>query len=413
VTGRLNIALDFGAGTGPVAVGQMGWDSMRREAAAEWDPAFAARPLPISPLLVKTHAGLLRPRGRAFDGLPGVFGDSLPDGWGRLLIDRELQSRGRSLADITPLDRLAMVGLDGMGALTYRPEEVPEPVAEIDLDWFAGLVPQVEEGASTSELERLRAVAGGSQGARPKFVAQLSPDGDRLRSHRLPLAPGWRHVMIKRRAERDPDGAVEAEAAYARMAKDAGIDMAWTGVLRSDRGEPFFVTDRFDRVGAGRLHMQTVAALLEVDFREATLDYSELLRVVRHVTRDIRATEEMYRRMIFNARALNRDDHLKNHAFLMHGSGAWRLAPAYDLSFSQGPGGEHTLTIGDEGRRPGTSAFAEVAKDAGIRPRRATEIIAQVDGAIARWHDHAQAEHVPPALRARISDAMAEAKRWP
>ena len=61
------------------------------------------------------------------------------------------------------------------------------------------------------------------------------------------------------------------------------------------------------------------------------------------LTRDQRAVEEMFRRMVFNIRALNRDDHLKNHAFLMDRTGSWTLAPAYDLSFSAGPVGEHTL----------------------------------------------------------------------
>lgn len=408
---RLSVALDFG-GQAVVPIGRMGWDVAARQAVVEWESTFIVQPLPVSPLLVKTYTGLLRPRGRAFGDLPSLFGDSLPDGWGRLLIDRELAARGRSAVDITDLDRLAMVGRDGMGALTYQPEEQSEPHDEISLDWFDRLVPQVGGAATADDLERLRMMAGGSQGARPKFVAQISADNSRLRSHRLPWEPGWRHVLVKRRALSDEVGAVEAEAAYAAMAHAAGIDMAPVVVLRATSGEAFFVTDRFDRAGVARLHMQTVAALLDVDFRTATLDYAELLKVVRLTTRDQRAVEQMFRRMVFNVRAMNRDDHLKNHAFLMDRSGAWRLAPAYDLSFSHGPGGEHTLLVGGEGRRPGPAQFEAVAAKVGIKPKRAVEIVEEVDAAVGDWLASAKNADVPTELSADIGHLHGLARAW-
>lgn len=407
--GRLNVALDFGSAMR--AVGQLGWDAGAREAVLEWDPGFAADPLSLSPLLVRNHRGLLRPRGRTFDGLPGFIGDSLPDGWGRLLMDRALAAHGREPISITDLDRLAMVGRHGMGALTYVPEVVAVTEEAIDLDWFADLVPQVETGASPIELERLRTMAGGSQGARPKFVAHLSPDG-KLHSHRRPWQVGWRAVLIKGRSSRDPAGAVEAEVAYAAMARAAGITMTTTEVIRTTAGEPFFFTDRFDRAGAARKHMQTAAALLEVDFRAATMDYAELLKLAQIMTRDQRAVEQMFRRMVFNVRAWNRDDHLKNHAFLMGQGGDWQLAPAYDLTFSAGPGGEHALLIGGEGRRPGRAAFATVADRAGLKPAQVRDILADVDAAAVRWVEFAEAAEVPDALSMQIEAAMAAAAGW-
>ncbi|MCA0423363.1 MAG: type II toxin-antitoxin system HipA family toxin [Proteobacteria bacterium] len=408
---RLHVALEFGdAPVQPVA--RLGWDAAARHAVAEWDAAFAANPLALSPLLVKEHIGLLRPRGRAFGDLPGLFGDSLPDGWGRLLIDRELAARGRQSIDITDLDRLAMIGRDGMGALTYQPGEQQEQQDGISLDWFDRLVPEVGGGATTEDLERLRLMTGGSQGARPKFVAQLSDDGTQLRSHRRPWEQGWRQVLVKRRALADAPGAIEAEAAYAAMARAAGLTMAPVRVLRATSGEPFFVTDRFDWNGAGRRHMQTVAALLDVDFRSATLDYYELLKVVRVLTRDQRAVEEMFRRMVFNIRALNRDDHLKNHAFLMDRTGSWTLAPAYDLSFSAGLGGEHTLLVAGEGRRPGRAHIVQVAAKAGIRPKRAVEIVGEVDAALADWTNFARVAEVPENMQRTIKAAMAAPPSW-
>lgn len=406
MTRRLQVALDFGEGE-EIPVARLGWDGQHRHAVAEWDAPFAAVPLPVSPLLVKTHTSLLRPRGRAFGDLPGLFGDSLPDGWGRLLIDRELAARGQRDSDLTDLDRLAMVGRDGMGALTYRPEEVPDAEDDLSLDWFDRLVPEVGSGATAEDLERLRHMAGGSQGARPKFVAQVSDDDRNLRSHRLPWEPGWRHVLIKRRAITDEPGAIEAEVAYAAMARTAGIEMAPVCQLRASSGEPFFVTDRFDRDGAKRLHMQTVAALLDVDFRSATLDYVDLLKVVRAMTRDQRAVEEMFRRMVFNVLAMNRDDHMKNHAFLMDRSGEWRLAPAYDLSFSRGPGGEHTLLVAGEGRRPERSHIDAVSAKAGVKPKRVAEIVSEVTSAVDRWGEFAGEVGVADAVAQAIGKNLA------
>lgn len=400
---RISVALDFGSVEVPL--GTLGWDDRAGLPVFEWASAFRSAPLPVSPFRITEHGSLLRATNRsAFDGLPGLFGDSLPDGWGHLLVDREIARRG--LGPVTVLDRLAMVGCHGMGALTYEPDEAPEPAPEIDLDWFARLVPEVQGAATADELERLRAVAGGSQGARPKFVAQLSAEGAHLRHHRHPPETGWRPVLVKRRAETDPPGSVEAEAGYADMARAAGIDMAWTGLLTSNSGEPFFATERFDRPTGRRLHMQSAAALLDADFRSDLIDYADLIQLTRHVTRDIRAAEAMLRRMVFNILAMNRDDHLKNHAFLMDARGNWSLAPAFDLSFSRGAGGHHALTVAGDSRAPGRDAIFAVAERAGLRHGAAADAIDSVESARAAWPEVAERHHVPPVLAEEIAATM-------
>lgn len=378
------------------SVGQIAWDSARRSAAVEWDPAFVADPLPISPYHIKTLTGLYRTgHPAAFEGLPGVFGDSLPDGWGRLLIDRELERRGSTRTAITPVDRLAIVGTHGMGALIYRPEEHAVGPNSVDLGWFADLAASMGENASVDDLRRARAAAGGSAGARPKFVALLDAETGRLRDHRLPPEPGERHVLIKHPATTDSPTAIEEEEAYATMARAAGIAMPWTRVLRSRRGDPFLAVERFDRSGAGRVHMHTAAGLLDVDFRQLSIDYENLLKLVRWTTRHAGDQDEMFRRMTFNVLAHNRDDHLKNHAFLMDAGGSWRLSPAYDLSFSDGPGGEHHLAIAGEGRRPGRAHVEAVGRRLGMKPAAIDAVIEPVRAALADWPRHADAAGVP------------------
>lgn len=385
-------------------VGQIAWDPARRSAAVEWDQAFVADPLPISPYHIKTWAGLYRTGNpAAFGGLPGVFGDSLPDGWGRLLIDRELEGRGSGRTAITPVDHLAIVGTHGMGALIYRPEERAVGRNGIDLEWFADLAASKAEDASVEDLRKARAATGGSAGARPKLVALLDVETGRVRDHRRTPEQHERQVLIKHRAAADGPTAIEEEEAYARMARAAGIAMPWTMVLRSRRGDTFFAVERFDRNGAGRVHMHTAAGLLDVDFRQPSIDYENLLKLVRWTTRHAGDQDEMFRRMAFNVLAHNRDDHLKNHAFLMDAEGNWRLSPAYDVSFSDGPGGEHHLAIAGEGRRPGRKHVESVGRALGMKPAAIAAIVDPVRAAIADWPRHADAAEVPSRRAKQIA----------
>lgn len=390
------------------SVGQIAWDSARRSAAVEWDPSFVADPLSISPYHIKTLAGLYRTGNpAAFEGLPGVFGDSLPDGWGRLLIDREIERRGGGRTALTPVDRLAIVGTHGMGALIYRPEEQRVGLNHVDLDWFAELATSMAADASIEDLRKARAAAGGSAGARPKFMALLDAEIGRVRDHRRTPEQQERQVLIKHRAPSDGPTAIEEEEAYALMARAAGIAMPWTTVLRSSRGDTFFAVERFDRCGAGRVHMHSAAGLLDVDFRQPSIDYENLLKLVRWTTRHAGDQDEMFRRMTFNVLAHNRDDHLKNHAFLMDGEGSWRLSPAYDVSFSDGPGGEHHLAVAGEGRLPGLKHIEAVGRSLGMKPAAIAAIVDPVRAAISDWPQHADTAGVPSRRAKQIAGYFA------
>lgn len=259
------------------------------------------------------------------------------------------------------------------------------------------------EDASVEDLRKARAAAGGSAGARPKLVALLDVETGRVRDHRLAPERGERQVLIKHPATTDSPTAIEEEEAYARMARAAGIAMPWTMVLRSRRGDAFLAVERFDRNGAGRVHMHTAAGLLDIDFRQPTIDYENLLKLVRWTTRHVEDQDEMFRRMTFNVLAHNRDDHLKNHAFLMDAGGSWRLSPAYDVSFSDGPGGEHHLAIAGEGRRPGRKHLEAVGRTLGMKPAAIAAIVDPVRAAIADWPRHADAAGVPSRRAKQIA----------
>lgn len=110
-----------------------------------------------------------------------------------------------------------------------------------------------------------------------------------------------------------------------------------------------------------------------------------------------------------------RDDHGRNHAFLMNAAGEWPLAPAYDVSFSEGPGGEHSMAIAGEGRVPGQAAIEAAAKNAGIKPPRRDAIIDEVDAALSNWEQVAQDFDVPNRMIRLIKSEIkaARARKWP
>ena len=343
---------------------------------------------------------------RRVDGLPGFLADSLPDSWGRLLVDRQLRKRRIAPGSVTGFDRLAIVGARGPGALSYAPEYslAPEIEDSLDLDSLAldaTLVLTGSEPEMLAKLERLRGSAGGS---RPKVWVAESPDG-RLRSgaHRLAAdETGW---LVKFRApNHDPEDIAALEYAYGQMGRAAGLDVAEPRLFETEAGR-YFASRRFDRVGAERVHVLTAAAVLDIDAEQAlAADYIDLLALTRHVTRSEREVISAFRHAVFNVFANNRDDHLKQFAFLR--SDEWRRAPAYDLTYSLGPGGEHTLLVAGEGRRPNRTQLAQVAEAAGLKRASADRVVEEVREAVLRWVDFARAAGVGEASTTLVAEAI-------
>lgn len=375
----------------------------------EFDPDFLRSPLPISPVRLAPRAGVLEGPAQPFAGLFGVFDDSLPDGWGRLLIHRRARRAGIDPQALTPLDMLACLGNWAMGALVYEPEiDSPAPEGAIDLDVVADETRRILAGAPDDLFPELLRLGGSPAGARPKaLVCRRADDG--LLIHGAPVAPpGYDHWMVKFRGKDDPKDIGPIEQAYALMARDAGLDVPDSQLLPSGgTGPGYFATRRFDRVGtADRVHLHSAAGLLHADFRLPSLDYTDLLRLTLHVTRDHRAAVEMFRRVAFNVFAHNRDDHARQFSFLMTPDGAWRLAPAYDLTFSAGPGGEHATSVAGEGLHPATGHLLALAKLIDLKPSDATAIIDRVRHAVAGWQACADAAGVGRAWRTRIATAI-------
>lgn len=372
-----------------------------REILFEYDSAFLATKLELSPLHLPLAPGVVVGRPEVLDGLMGVFDDSLPDGWGRLLIDRRAVELGLSASSLSPLDRLALVGARAMGALVYEPETALEDPTWVKLSELARETKTVLKGARGADLERLIAVGGSPKGARPKVLIQCSPDGDVLFGAKS-IEPGFTAWLVKFRAPEDDPNSAALEHAYFLMAKAAGLDVPRTQVLGKTKRDPgYFAIERFDRVGTSRWHKHTLGGLLNVPHRYAALDYRDLLKLTRRLTRNEAAVTEMFRRACFNVFAHNRDDHTRNFAFLMDASGTWRPSPAYDLTMSKGPGGEHTMLIAGEAREPTREHLLKLAAACDLK--YAVEIVEKVRATVERFKDFAKEAGVPSRLRQEIA----------
>lgn len=373
----------------------------------EYDPAFLASGLELSPFQLPARPGVKAGDPALFDGLFGVFNDSLPDGWGRLLLDRAVERAGIDRGDLTPLDRLAHVGRGGMGALSYEPDHSAkgrEPIV-LALDGIARDAATVLAGEEGPVIEGLLSLNGSSAGARPKVVAQVSADRTRIIHGPAELPAGYAHWMIKFPAQIDEADSGAVEYAYSLMARDAGLDMPETHLFTARR-KRYFGIHRFDRDGDRRIHMSSLSGLLHADHRLPSLDYDSLLKATLLLTRDVTEAEKAFRLACFNVLAHNRDDHAKNVSFLLdEGTGQWRLAPAYDLTFSSGPGGEQSMMVMGEGRAPGPDHLIALAKKHDLRHGAA--ILDAVRAAIARWPAHADAAGVTRKTAQKIAARIA------
>ncbi len=390
-------------------LGTLAWSGKERRAYFEYSAEFLAAPLLISPFHMKVATGLIAAPRDPFDGLHGLFNDSLPDGWGRLLLDRRLQRAGIDYTQLTPIDRLSAVGRTGMGALTYvpdLPDDQKQPT-DADLDWFADQVELVQTEMDVADIDSLQGAQGGSAGARPKIMIGFNRvENTCVLDYGQQLDPGYERWMVKAPSSDDPREIGAEEKAYAFMAVAAGLEMAETRLFDTRKGRRLFATKRFDRTRAGRLHMHTASGLLNASHREASLNYEQLHKLTHMMTRDAGEVLKMFRNMVFNVYARNRDDHAKNHAFLMDGNGRWSLAPAYDLTFSSGPGGEHSAAIAGEGRTPGLPHLLAVARGASISDQDAKDVIEHVRTAVDRWPEFAEKVQLSRSRTAELDNFL-------
>jgi serine/threonine-protein kinase HipA len=382
-----------------VPVGTLARSADDRRIYFEYDKDFIDRKLELSPFHLDLKRGARAPKDDdLFDGLFGLFDDSLPDGWGRRLLDRRLKGRNINADDLTALDRLSFVGTTGMGALTYEPAEVFETTegGRLDLDALSEEVERVQEEFGEADVDKLQDLQGSAGGARPKImIGRNAATGALVEDFGKGLSDDFEPWIAKFRSKTNDHAHIGAEEyAYSLMATACGVDMPETALLKGNKGN-YFAVRRFDRTMAGRVHVHSACGLLHASHRYSSIDYTKLLKLTMLLTREKTHVEQMFRRMIFNVLARNRDDHTKNHAFQMSSSGLWTPTPAYDLTLSNGMNGEHALEIVGEGAKPGWQHIAEEAKRASITKGDAEATFQEVKAAVEKWPACAEQAGLP------------------
>ena len=407
----------------------------------EYDPGFRDSGLEISPIhLPLERAGPVSfpelAREPAFVGLPGVFADALPDRFGSALIRRWFEARGRPGDVWSPVQKLLYMGDRAMGALEFQPAHERGPGTEEALE-VRVLIEQarrVIEGDVSVAVPEMMQVGGSAGGARPKALILWDRATGRVRSGFAPPEVGEELWLIKfdgvsrdasglgMHARRHPGPWGRIEYAYSCMARDAGIEMAETHLLR-EGDLAHFMTRRFDRVPARppggkwtgpaagyetfrRLHLHSLGGVQHLDFHDQfVFSYEGWFDTIRALGMGQPSVNEAFRRMVFNVATVNFDDHVKNFAFLMDREGRWRLAPAYDLTYAENDGWtrQHQMAVNGRFRDVRRADLLRIGRTFDV-PAAGRRIIDQVMEALDGWPAYADAAGVPEDMATFLDD---------
>jgi len=363
---------------------------------------------------------------RTFYGLPAMLADSLPDRFGNAVVTAWMAEQGIDPRRVTALDRLAYAGDRAIGALTFAPSSGPS-ASEVSLVQVADLVAAARATVDGSLLDsgvheaiaQLVTVGSSAGGARAKGVVAYNPVTGQMRSGQLTAPEGFEQWLLKLDGVGDPaayprDPLVASEQycrveyAYYLMAIRAGIEMNESFLL-AEGPRAHFMTRRFDRgPGNQRLHTQTLCALAHLDFNlPKTHSYSSYFLTAESLGLGPETREQIFRRIVFNVLGVNRDDHTKNFSFLLSDNGGWRLAPAYDVTYSYWDGEwtqQHQMSVNGH--------FADISADDlrvlgdlhGVPGFEA--VIREVADAVATWREVAAEAGVSPATTDKVAGDM-------
>lgn len=339
-------------------VGTLSMTPDNRLCAFQYDKAWLSNGFSISPLDLPLKTDLFIAKPEPFWGNFGIFEDSLPDGYGRYLLHRLLKKQGINDSELTPLQRLSIVGTSGMGALCYIPETyIGEKKALPKLDELQQMALDVLSEKSDKDEDVLYFNSGNSGGCRPKCILN-DADGS------------W---LVKFRHTYDPKDMGVMEYNYNEIARQCGITVPDYKLIDGK----FFASKLFDREQGVRFHIATAGALLNESISQPKMDYKTLLHLTGYLTQDPGQVDEMFRRMVFNVLTENKDDHAKNFSFICK-NGLWSLAPAYDLTrCSQGYNGEHASSVNNSGK-PTIEDILLVGESIRIPQKKGIEIILSV-----------------------------------
>lgn len=398
----------------------------------QYDQAYLAEHKgALSPFRLHGTLDLQRAPADMHYGVHGVFADSLPDGWGLYVMDRVLRQHGYVPQQVTALERLAFIGNNCLGALSYEPTlTLIDTTTQTDLTNSLALVElgqsAVQEfegslhhdGAFLTQLMN----ASGSGGARPKLNVTKT-----ARGHYSTFRDAvGEKLIIKLTSQKFALGHYEGviEYLYLQMAQSLGIDVPKFELMDAGQGRYWLQLQRFDcpqpsddatsqksRLSVqGRYHMLSACALLDAPFRLPSLDYVDLIKATRLLC-GVAQAQQLVKRALFNFLLVNQDDHSKNFAFLTDDANNWQLSPCYDIVYSPSAYGEHMTAFAGNGNYPDKNAIEKMALQAGFSNSKPLYVmlddIYEVSQSFAK---RAKSHGVPDELINEIEQAIA--RRW-
>ncbi len=416
--------------------GAVRWDDSRQLGYFQYDPKFIEKGWDLSPVKMPLNQGSriysfpelrkgINETEDAFNGLPGLLADSLPDKYGNRLINTWLSRQGRPENSMNPVEKLCFIGARGMGALEFEPAQMKTAKRSFSLEldslvevankmlnereaFFTNL--NEDEEKAMNDILKIGTSAGG---ARPKAVIAYNPKTGEVRSGQGNVPNGFEHCLLKLDGVSgeqfgDSTGWGRVEYAYYLMAKDCGIEMNECQLLE-ENGRAHFLTKRFDREGNVKHHVQSLCGLQHYDFNDMYgYSYEQVFQTMRFLRLTYPEAEQMFRRMVFNVLATNYDDHTKNFSFILKKDEQWRLAPAYDLCFSFNPTNHwvSNQTLSVNGKRTGITKddLMTLARDNNIK--KGSRIIDDINSVIILWKKYAEQAGVRNDLKEKINSNL-------
>lgn len=395
-------------------LGILSYDAAKTQSVFQWDEAAVARGVEWSSLNFPLSVAPWTSSCRETDtmGLPGLIHDALPDGWGVLLMNWALSERHPAVGSPSPLFRLAMLEDQCWGALEFSPgwsenEHRKQHVSLSELVLDIGRAETLRAGGFSRALLTSGSIA---HGARPKIMVAINGEGSQAWVGNDQPPDGYRPVLLKFAGKGDDPSEPVLEYCYGESARALGIETAPACLVEAG-SRTGLCLDRFDRVDGQKRHVHSMAGMLHTTHRVANSDWLMVADLLAHLKSEEAQFEQAFSRAVFNAVFCVRDDHTKNIAFLRHGK-AWRLAPAFDLTYSEGPGGYHTLTYANHAQKNvGLSDLQRLAGAFGVAGNRVREILERAQDARTAMLKEAKGMAVPPRVLKAISKRFVEIDR--
>jgi len=421
-------------------VGALSFNTNTQMGAFEYFPGFIKTGIELSPIkmpLAKKIYSFPEIDHNTFKGLPGLIADSLPDDFGNTVMNAWIASQGKSTSDITPLQRLQYTGMRGMGALTYSPATKRKNLNASQPIHIESLIAIAQEVLDKREqfnvnlsnkgqedkaaMMSLMSVGMSAGGARPKAVLAFNDNFTQVRSGQTNAPKGFTHYLMKfdgvsehnknQETFGDPMGYGAMEYTYHLLAKECGIDMMPCHLLNEGKRR-HFITERFDRKGNEKIHVQTLNGLEHVSYKQiGSYSYAELFNTARKLKLSPDDAMQLFKRMVFNVVSRNHDDHAKNFGFLLSSDNTWQLAPAYDLAYSYKPNShwvsKHWMTLNGKQDNFTRGDFYSFEKLSPIFTKRnIDDVLNQTIEAVSKWDKLASEQDVPSSLIKEISQNL-------